>query len=132
MSSANEITGIASPIVELVPFPPGVYAGVQQSADYDNPNWNSGLFTLNISSYGSTGTTTLEVLMKDPASGNYVLIASKTITAAGQIGINMGLGSAVTGNFGAAGCALPRTFVVKVVPPDGNNNTYSVGASLSR
>ena len=132
MSSANEITGVASPIVEFVAFPSAVYNGAQQTVDYDNPNWNSGLFTLNMTSYGSVGTTTLEVMFKDPATGNYLNIASKTMTAAGQIGVNVGLGAGAVGNFAAANCALPRTFAIKVVPPDGNANTYSVGVSLSR
>lgn len=130
--SANEVSNVVSPVVEFVPFPPGVYAGTQISQDFDNPYWNSGLFTFNFTAYGSVGTTTVELLVKDPSSGLYFLLASKTLTAAGQVGFNVGFGAAAVGGYTPIQCAMPRTFQIKIVPPDGNNNTYSVGASLSR
>lgn len=133
-NSALRVNQVASESdnTDVVLMASAAHTTTQQTADMANKSYTTAMVSMNVTAYGSTGNITLSVLRKDPASGNYETIGSKTIAATGQIGLNVGIGANVVGNYAAVTCPLPPTWAVKVTPPDASSNTYSVSISLMR
>ena len=133
-NSALRVNQVASESdnTDLVLMASAAHTTAQQTADLANKSYTQAMISLTVTAYASVGNITLELLRKDPASGNYEILGTKTIAATGQVGLNVGIGASAAGNFSAITCPLPPTWAVKVVPPDSASNTYSVGMSLMR
>lgn len=104
----------------------------QTSADLLNYNGLSNIdVILDVTSAGS-GSITVSINGKDPASGKYynLLTGAAVVTNVTNV-YRVGLGNTVTAN-ASANYALPRTFQIVVTANNANSITYSVGYNLSR
>ena len=106
-----------------------------QSADILTNGADSLTVFLFISSYGGGVGLTCRVRGKDPASGNYVILATSSgpFTAAGGITFAVGDGCGggnATGTFGNQATNLPAIIRIEISHGDANSHTYSVGYAL--
>jgi hypothetical protein len=113
-------------------------AAAQASADQINLVGTRGaMIFLNVTgAAGALKTLTLDVQVKDPISGNYIVIANTgaigtTVTAAGLylLMVYPGASNLLAGLF-AGNAALPKTWRARVTANDATSWTYSLGASL--
>lgn len=101
----------------------------QNSADLTNADGRGVKVYVNTSLIG-TGSITVSVQAKDPASGTYVtLLASAAIVTNVMTVLTVYPGAPVTTNV-SANDVLPRQWRVSVVANNANPANYSVGASI--
>lgn len=101
----------------------------QNSADLTNADGRGVKVFVNVTSAG-TGSITVAVQAKDPASGTYAtLLASAAIVANGLALLTVYPGLPATANV-SANDVLPRQWRVAVTANNANPVNYTVGASL--
>lgn len=101
----------------------------QTSPDLTNENGKGVKVWLDTTAIG-TGSVTLSILGKDPASGKYVtLLAGAAVTTNTTNQYTVYPGAPATANV-SANDLLPKTFQVKVTANNANAATYTVGATV--
>jgi hypothetical protein len=104
----------------------------QTSADLVNFNGASFLDVILDTTVASTGSVTLAINGKDPASGKYYpLLAGLAVTTVTTNVYRIGVGLTPVAN-AAANLPLPRIFQIVVTANNANSQTYSVGYNLTR
>lgn len=107
----------------------GAYTTDQTQPDQTNLYAHGILATLDMTNAG-TGSVTLEIDFKDPASGKYIaLLTGAAVTSNSTNLYSVYPGAANTTNVSANG-QLPKTWRIKVVANNANSATYSVGYAL--
>jgi hypothetical protein len=101
----------------------------QTSTDQTNPGGRGVKVVLDMTAIG-TGSVTLSIRGKDPASGKYyTILASAAVVGNGTTVYTVYPGAPAAANV-SANDALPRTWQVQVVANNANPATYTVGASV--
>jgi hypothetical protein len=104
----------------------------QASADIVNYNGLTYLDVILDTTVASTGSVTLSIDGKDPASGKYYnLLTGAAVTTVSTNVYRVGVGLTPTAN-ATANMALPRTFRIVVTANNANTQTYSVGYIMMR
>lgn len=115
--------------LENTVLPSGSRTTTQTSADIINPNHNSLSVILDVTVPG-TGSVTVSIDGKDPASGKYYnILTGAAVTTATTVRYRVSPSIASVAN-SIAQDILPRTFRVVVTHNNANAITYSVGYSL--
>lgn len=114
---------------DLVVFPSGAHTTTQTSPDFINNGGRGIVVTLKTTVIG-TGSVTLAVNGKDPASGAYFpLLTGAAVITNVTNEYTLFPGAAVTSNV-SADAELPRVFQITVTANNANAATYSVGATI--
>jgi hypothetical protein len=111
----------------------GTFTTNQQSSDIDNPYWKGCWVYLNITQASGTGGLTVELLAKDPGSGNYdnASAIGTARTATGLYGCLIYPAYGIISDSGGSIVAmLPRTFAIRIAAGDNSSYTYSVSLSM--
>jgi hypothetical protein len=131
--NVNEFDGTTHRLVypvELSVLASAARTADQTQADQTNQGARGILVFLDVTDNASSGSITLEIDGKDPASGKYyALLTGTAVTSTGTVVYRVFPGAAVSAN-ASANDALPRTWRVKVTTNNANAITYSVGAVL--
>lgn len=102
-------------------------AGTYTTGDLNNYNAKGGQFYINITAL--TGTLTVTIEGKDPASGTYyTVLASSALSSTGFTLLTIYPGMTASAN-AVANNILPKTFRIKQVVATGPA-TYTIGQSL--
>jgi hypothetical protein len=102
----------------------------QTSADFQNVA-ASGVRVVLVTTAIGTGSITLSIQGKDPASGSYfTLLSGAAVTTNTTNTYRVGAGFPVAANVSANDC-LPATWRIVVTANNGNAATYSVGFSTT-
>lgn len=115
--------------VDVVLLPSASRTTTQTSADLINNNGRHLVVTLDVTTPG-TGSITLSINGKDPASGKYINIltgAAVTTAVTNKYKVSMSLATVANS---VAQDILPRTFQIVVTHNNANAITYSVGYSI--
>lgn len=103
----------------------------QTSDDLNNPSCSGIRVILKVTSAG-TGSITLTINGRDPASGAYhLLLSGAAVTTNSTNTYTVFPGATASANVAANDC-LPETFQIVVTANNANSITYSVGYQLLR
>ncbi len=125
LADANNVQPLLP--AEVVVFASASQTAGQTQADQTNLGGRGLDVVLNVTSAG-TGSITLEIDGKDPASGTYfALLVGAAVTTVGTTVYRVYPGLTAVAN-ATASDVLPRTWRIKVTANNANAMTYSVGA----
>lgn len=116
--------------LSAVVFPSASRTTTQTSADLVNAGGSDALHVILDVTVPGTGSVTLSINGKDPASGKYyALLTGAAVTTTTTNVYRVGLGITVAAN-SAANDMVPQTMQIVVTANNANPVTYSVGYNL--
>lgn len=115
--------------VDVVVLASAAQTTTQTQADQTNYGGRGVVVILDVTSAG-TGSITLEIDGKDPASGKYYAILTGVAVVANSTTVYRVYPGLTAAANATASDVLPRTWRIKVTANNANPVTYSVGASV--
>lgn len=131
--NADPTTGlpVSEPPFDLSLIAAAAQIATQATADQTNVGGRGVKVLVNITAIG-TGSITVQIQGKDPASGAYyTILASAALVANALTVLEVYPGIAAVANL-AANAALPRVWRVNVVSNNANPVAYTLGATVTR
>lgn len=129
LGDPNAGGALTPPPYELSLIAAAAATTTQTTPDQTNVGGRGVAVVLDVTAIG-TGSVTLAIQGKDPASGKYyTLLAGAAVVANGTTVYSVYPGLVVAANV-AANAVLPRTWRVVVTANNANPATYTVGASV--